>query len=203
MLRKFFFVFIILPIEFYSQEPGIAREELRWAFFHPFAAVKIKFITKKCARSVDLQEIRSQLDSFSNGGKLDAFRHIYYMAAYAQKIRPRKIEKLGVAHEKSNYRQFKKGKLEDGELPDSLSSVMDLQNNKTGIKIGRENKNLVLRDLIPFVVTRIKNGDALILKRNSMGKFVSCDGKIVELPKTGKKWVLPKCLIASNESYKD
>src|SRR5436190_21155170 len=201
MLRNFFFIFIFLPIRFLAQEPGITREELKWAFFHPFAAVKVKLITRKCTHLIKTDTVKMLLDNFSNGGKLDAFRHVFFMAAYAKKIAPRKVEKLGIAHEKANFRQFQKGKLEEGELPDSLSTVMDLYNNKVGIGFGRQNRWMLFEQLLYFSIHRINQGDALIMKRNRSGQFVTCTGEILDRFATGKKWSIPKCLLRSNENY--
>ena len=80
------------------------------------------------------------------------------MAAFAQKIKIKKLKKLGIAHEKGNYRQFKKYQNEEGERPDSLSNVMDLKNNDLGLKIGSENKKISLADLKELVINEIKNG---------------------------------------------
>ena len=167
----------------WSQVPKPGKYERCWAVTHPFAAFKVKKITKKCSALVCQIEPKNQLDNFTNGGKLDAYRHSFYMAAYAQKVKTRKLRKLGIAHEKTNYRQFLKSEKEEGELADSLSNVMDLFNNELGLKIGAENKKESLEHLSEIIIEEIKKGNALIVKRDSAGAYLDCDGRLIDLKK--------------------
>jgi len=176
----------------------LSKYEKCWAFGHPFAALKVKHISKKCFKIYEQATIRKQLDSNTNGGKLDAFRHVFFMAAFAQKVKVKKIKKLGIAHEKTNYRQFLNDEYENGELPDSLGTVMDLKNNNLGFEIGAKHKKDNLNQLSAMVITVIIEGEAVIIKRNKSGNYVDCNGKEIVLPKQ-KKWSNNKCLVKSNE----
>lgn len=138
------------------------------------------------------------LDAFENGGKRDAFRHTFFMAAFAQKIKTKKIRKLGIAHEKGNYTHFLKNIKEDGELADSLSTVMDLKNNELGFKIGSANKKKDLSGLKDLATEEIKKGEAVYFKRNSSGQYLNCNGEIILLENYKNKWFIPKCLIPTN-----
>ncbi len=138
------------------------------------------------------------LDTYENGGKLDAFRHTFFMAAFTQKIKTKKIRKLGIAHEKGNYAHFLKNIKEDGELADSLSSVMDLQNNELGFKIGSANKRKDLRDLKDLMIEEIKKGEAVYFKRNSSGQNLNCNGELILMENYKNKWFIPKCLMPTN-----
>lgn len=190
-------LFIFIAVECFAQGISLSKEEFCWAVFHPFAAIKVKKITAKANVIYSQDSIKINLDRFSSGGQLDAFRHVFYMAAFAQKIKIKKLRKLGIAHEKSNYRQFLNSKTEDGELPDSLSSVMDLMNNELGFNIGNSQKKIDRESLKKDVIERIKKGDATIMKRNKNGRYVDCSGNEIE-PHADKKWSLPKCLVKSN-----
>ncbi|MGZ4100232.1 MAG: DUF6973 domain-containing protein, partial [Bacteroidia bacterium] len=125
----FFIGIMLLSLSCGAQKRS--KYEWCWAFSHPIAAIKVKHISKTCyaVYKHDLT-IREQLDTFSNGGKLDAFRHVFFMAAFAQKVKTKKLRKLGIAHEKGNYQAFLHSKKEEGEIADSISTVMDLQNNE-------------------------------------------------------------------------
>jgi hypothetical protein len=170
-----------------------------WAIFHPFAAVKIRKIYKLSHPFYEEIKKNNILDSFGNGGKLDAFRHVYFMAAFTQKVKARKVRKLGKAHEKGNHKDFQKGIKEDGEIPDSLSTVMDLQNNEAGIRIGAENKNASLKELSEIVLKVIRNGETVYFKRDLSGNYLTCDDKIIEITDYAGKWFVPKCLIRTSE----
>ncbi|WP_317896673.1 DUF6973 domain-containing protein [Aurantibacillus circumpalustris] len=184
----------------WSQLPKLGKYERCWALTHPFAALKVKRITKECKIYSDQISIKSELDGFSNGGKLDAYRHSLYMAACAQKIKVRKLRRLGIAHEKTNYRQFLKSEKEEGELADSLSSVMDLFNNELGFKIGFQNKKIFLEHISELVIDEIKKGNALIMKRNRSGAYLDCEGNLIDLKKYNRTWNIPKCLVSSKNN---
>lgn len=193
-------IWLILLVHFsFGQniKPGCA--EKKWAIFHPIAAFKIKNIYNKC-HPIYLEVKKSNvLDSIENGGNLDAFRHCFYMAAFAQKIKAKKIRRLGKAHEKTNFKDFKKTHLEFGEAPDSLSSVMDLYNNEIGLKIGLENKKMDLTALSKQIIIEINDGKALKMKRNNFGDYLNCEGKTIHLNEYKNKWNIPKCLVRSGK----
>ncbi len=175
-----------------------SRYEKRWAFIHPFAALKVKRVNKKCLPLYEEIKTNNILDPYRNGGKLDAFRHTFFIAAFAQKIKARKLRKLGIAHEKGNHLNFLKGITEDGEFADSLSCEMDLKNNELGLKIGCENRKKDLKDLRDIVTQELKKGKAVYFKRNSNGQYLTCEGKVVNLENYKNKWFIPKCLIATD-----
>lgn len=184
-----------------GQEPRVSRYEKRWAVFHPVAAIKVKGIAKKCNVLYRHGNVRPELDSFPDGGKDDAFRHVFYMAAFAQKVGTRKLRKLGKAHEKANYRQFLRGSAEYGGRPDSMSTVMDLANNELGFRLGCEFCKLTLLELERTVLYEIASGSALIMKRNSKGEFLDCGGNVISAERYRNNWSVPKCLVRSNYQY--
>lgn len=198
MLLKSVLFFCLMAFTFVSGQK-LSHYEKRWAFYHPIAALRVKQISKKCFKIYNQPIITAQLDKNANGGKLDAFRHTFFMAAFAQKIKVKKIKKLGIAHEKYNYKQFLKNEVENGELPDSLGTIMDLKNNDLGFEIGIKYKNEDLVKLSEIVIAAINNGEAAIIKRNKVGDYVDCNGNAIILPKQ-KKWSNNKCLVKSNEN---
>ena len=199
-IQKIVVCFLLLSFATRAQLPKPGKYERRWALWHPFSALKVKRVTVRCNALVMRINLKSELDSFSNGGLLDAYRHGFYMAAYTQKIKVPKLRKLGKAHEKSNYRQFLKSKKEDGEVADSLSSIMDLFNNELGFKIGTNNKKESLDRLSIKVIEEIKEGNALVMKRNNTGAYLDCDGNLIDFKKYNGVWNVPKCLILSKNN---
>lgn len=179
-----------------AQQLKLSSAEKKWVLKNLFVANKAKEITQKVLIEVNKTMQENVLDTIINGGKIDAFRHGYWMALLTQKIGKKKALSLGVAHEAGNYTQFKKGQFEDKALPDSISGVMDLKNNITGAELGLEYPNLNDKELKSVVITKIKQGDFVILKKNAAGKFVNCENEIV-IPE--KKWNLNYCLVKSNE----
>lgn len=199
MIYRLIILLVLLSISLHSKGQKPFKQELCWAIWHPIAAIKVKKIKKKVDIIYNRPEIKARFDSYSSGGKLDAFRHVFFMAAFAQKINIKKLRKLGIAHEKGNYKQFLKNKTENGEVPDSLSTVMDLANNELGFITGASNRNKSIEELRPIVIKEILNGKALILKRNKQGRFIDCNDKVIDPGIYSGKWFVPKCLVPSNE----
>ncbi|HOZ86292.1 MAG TPA: hypothetical protein PL029_00980 [Bacteroidia bacterium] len=165
--------------------------------------MKVKKINKRAAVIYNQKDLLLLLDNYGSGGKLDAFRHAFFMAAFATQIKIKKLRKLGMAHEKGNYRQFLRSATEEGEIPDSLASVMDLQNNELGFVIGSANKDSSLVSIKTLVLQDIIAGKALIMKRNKRGEYLNCDNVPLKKTSLEKKWSLPKCLVASDYPYAD
>lgn len=201
MLKSKYKAFICLALSclcFISEvkaQHHISKYEYRWALWHPFAALKIK---KQLPKAMLIyKEVKQQklLDTFENGGKLDAFRHTYTMAYLSRTIKVKKLRKLGKAHEKGNKLQFLKQDLEFGERPDSLAGEMDLRNNELGFCIGGKHKWLNDQELKDEVLNEIKEGKAWYLKRDQDGKYIDCEGNVLNLEDFRGKWFIPKCLI--------
>ncbi len=205
MLKSFHKALILLVLcllcfekNIFSQH-DIGKYELRWAFWHPLAALKVKHHLPKAMDMYKAVKQEKLLDTFEFGGKLDAFRHTFTMAYLAQRVKVKKLRKLGMAHEKGNKRQFKKLKLEFGERADSLACEMDLRNNEAGFAIGSSHKKETPADLKLIVLTQIQAGKTWYLKRNSEYNYVSCEGKTIDMKAWAGIWAVPKCLIRTNE----
>jgi len=179
----------------FQQFKKLSCSEKRWVVFHPFVAKEALNISLE-ARNVTA-EIKQQqlLKGMGNGDQLDAFRHTYWMARLAQEIHWRKAKRLGKAHEKGNYRQFKKGKLEDGALPDKISTEMDLFNNEVGLILGKSNKEQELKN---EVIKLIKEGKCKTVKTDADGNFLDENNNIISLEELKGKWENRKVLVDSD-----
>ena len=169
-----------------------------WVITHPFAACKAASISKEALEMTKWIKNDQRLDGFDNGGQVDAFRHAYWMALLSQSFNCRKAFRLGLAHEKGNIRGFKKGRLEEGEPPDSVSVAMDHYNNCVGVNIGFDYPNLSRQELAEIIITKILEGQLLIIKRNNDGKYLSCDGSVIENSQWKGHWNTSRCLVKSN-----
>lgn len=197
------FILLVLGVLCFKKnvlsQHDISKYEFRWAFWHPFAALKVKHRLPKAMEMYKEVKQAKRLDTLEFGGKLDAFRHAFTMACLAQHIKVKKLRKLGIAHEKGNKRQFKKLKLEFGERADSLACEMDLRNNEAGFAIGSTHKKETMADLKLIVLTQIQAGKAWYLKRNADYNYLSCGGQVIDLKAWAGIWAVPKCLIRTNE----
>jgi len=176
----------------------ISRAEKWWAICHPFVAKKAYMLSKESLLVTDSISSTCIIGKDKSGGQMDAFKHAYWMASLTQKIKWRKVYRLGKAHEKGNYISYKKGIKQGKEnLPDKRSSDMDLWNNDMGIKIGRENKDASQEELQNLIIDAIVAGELRTLNKDKKGNFLNCENQIIPLEQLKGKWENEKCLIPS------
>lgn len=200
------FVFLILQLfscTTFSQSRTskffkLSTPEKCWVVFHPFKAKRAFYAMKDALKTTDSISKTYTIGDDLNGGQLDAFKHSYWMVRSCQSIGERASFKLGKAHEKGNYRSFKKGNKEDGFLPDKPSSEMDLFNNNVGLKIANEHPDQSKFEIILTLIDEIKAGSMKILKKDCIGNFLTCSGKVIPKDSLKGKWENEKCLIGSN-----
>lgn len=170
-----------------------------WVLFHPFKAKKSLNISIETNKVADSIKLTSVLDGDASGGQVDAFRHAYWMARLRQEIGKSAARSLGKAHEKENYQTFKKRQLEDGIVPDEISSIMDLHNNEEGLKLVKNRSKISQKNLIDKIINAIKEGKMKIIKKDKKGNFLTCEGEIISKQSLKGKWINNKCLIDSNK----
>ncbi|MHB8261124.1 MAG: DUF6973 domain-containing protein [Bacteroidia bacterium] len=178
---------------------SLSKYEKRWAIGHPFAALKIRKHQREMYAVYTQVKQQKLLDTLENGGKLDAFRHTFAMAYFSKFVGVKKLRKLGIAHEKANRWQFLHLMPdEDGELPDSLSSVMDLNNNAIALGLAKQVKKLNTEEIKLKVVALINADGVYYMKRNAQGQYLDCNNQIIP-PERLKVWNTPKCLVMPKE----
>jgi hypothetical protein len=177
----------------------LSGPEKSWVICHPFVAKKIFRLTKEVQIIANEMKEDSLLDGDGAGGQVDAFRHGFWMATLSQQVCWKKALSLGRAHEKGNYRSFKKGKAdEEGILPDSVSSAMDLFNNSIGASMGCNNKDLVQDKLKTMVKSAVLEGKMLIIHKNRKGIPVDSAGNLILFSGLKSTWTTFKTLVPSN-----
>ncbi|MCF6298085.1 MAG: hypothetical protein L3J08_08925 [Flavobacteriaceae bacterium] len=176
----------------------VSKSEKVWAIFHPLKAKKAFFISKEAEKTKDSIANYGSIGKDNNGGHLDAFKHSFWMASLTQKIGKNAAIKLGKAHEKGNYKTYKNNKLEDGYVPDKISSAMDLHNNKIGVKVGLSNLESSKNKTTNIIISAIKKGEMKIIKKDAVGNFLTCKGIIISKKTLKGKWENNKCLISSD-----
>jgi hypothetical protein len=195
------FVFIVLGScspKLKQSFSKLSKPERTWVVFHAFKAKRAYQISLEAERVKDSLKVATIIGTDNNGGKLDAFKHSYWMARLTQSIGKQSAYSLGKAHEKGNYQTYKKRKLEDGMLPDKPATDMDLFNNHVGIRIGMQ-KNIRSKNmLIQTVLDSVNEGNMRVLLKNNLGDFLDCQEKRIPLDSLKHKWNTKKCLVPSN-----
>lgn len=169
-----------------------------WVMFHPFKAKKAFRISEETNKVSDSIRKTNLLDKDASGGQVDAFRHAFWMARLRQELGKTAARSLGKAHERENYKNFKKRKIEDGIVPDEISSIMDLHNNEQGLALVVKGEKISQKELILRVLNAIKKGKMRVIKKDANGNFLTCNGKPILRSTLKGKWKNNKCLIPSN-----
>lgn len=202
MKKLLFLAFLTVSISTSSQSNlkdffKLSGPKKIWVLFHPFKAKKSLKISNETKRIADSIAKTNLLDGDAAGGQVDAFRHGYWMARLTQEMGKRTARSLGKAHEKENYLTYKKSKLEDGVVPDDISSEMDLYNNDQGIKLISKGSKVPKNGLIYRIINAIKSGKLKIIKKDKKGNFLTCKGEVIAQEELKGKWKNNKCLISS------
>ena len=190
------FLFLCLPLlsqSNWQQFKKLSSPKKTWVIFHPFKAKKALAISKEANRVADSIKSSPLLDGDTAGGQVDAFRHAYWMIRLHQEIGKNAARSLGKAHEKENYQTYKKRKLEDGVVPDKISSQMDLFNNEIGLSIRSTKKGVIYQ-----IINLIHLGKLKVIKKDVNGNFLTCDGLKIPIESLKGKWENNKCLVNSN-----
>ena len=193
-----FFSFLVFPQSSFSKFEKLSTPKKWWVIMHPFKAKKSLEISNR-ANAVTNKILKSKIiGSHRYGGKVDAFRHAFWMASLKIEIGESSSRSLGEAHEKENYQFFKENKLEDGAIPDKPSMDMDLHNNNVGLSLVSKNEVITEDALVKRVIEAINEGKMLIIKKDKKNRFLSCNNVIITKNELKGKWINSKCLIASN-----
>lgn len=196
------FIFL-LPSSIVSAQNNMQKQDLSsaekwWALGHIFIAKKAYRIAIESLNITDSLEQIGFLDGDGSGGQLDAFKHAFWMASLGQEIGERKAKKLGIAHEKGNYRSFKKAIRKGKENNhDKASSDMDLWNNEAGIEIAQANPNASADELIQLINKAILESRMKIILKNKQGQFLDSNGAVIDMGDLKNVWDNGKVLVYS------
>lgn len=175
----------------------LSRPEKIWTALHPHKA-KIVYKCALRARTVTDSLEKNGVITDGNGGQLDAFRHAYWTALMMRHFSEQTVRRVGENHEKGNYIDFRKGKLEDGQRSDSIAGVMDLRNNESGIEIAKLHAANKSASLIQLIIEQIWNGKLCVLKKDALGNYLNAKDEIIHTDDYKNNWYIPKCIVSSD-----
>lgn len=198
LIVSFFFSSFIFAQSNWKKFKKLSPSKRMWVLFHPFKAKKAQIISEEAYRIADSIKNSPLLDGDASGGQVDAFRHAFWMASLRQEIGKNAARSLGKAHEKENYRTYKKNKLEDGIVPDKIATTMDLFNNEAGLTLSRKNTKAAKNGLIYKVINAIHSGKLKVIKKDNNGNFLTCKNAPISQKSLKGKWENNKCLVNSN-----
>jgi hypothetical protein len=190
-------------LSFFKAFRGLSLPEKCWVGTHPFIAKRSYIITQKTLKVTQDLKSSGQLDGDINGGQVDAFKHALWMAALVQEIPWRKARRLGLAHEKGNYIQFRKA-ARRGEMSshDLTSIAMDIWNNQRGMDIGLKHPGETFTALAEKVKRSILNGEMRIIRKDAEGRFLDANNEVIKHEEIKGKWDTPKMIVPSDFRFR-
>lgn len=198
------FLLAIFAQSLFAQSKGQQFRNLQrpvkcWILSHPFIANKAFDVSRQALAITD--SISKTIGGNAAGSRGDAFRHGFWMCSLALKFSSKKAKKLGIAYEKGNYLQFKKGELEDNAIQDSVASAMDLFNNEIGLEIADSLQKLGQTNVsarIDAILNGIEKGEFKIVSAQN-GEMLDCEGNIIPEKEWKGIWKNRRCLVKSNQ----
>lgn len=177
----------------------LSRPEKWWVITHPFSAGRALEISLHARKMSKKMASHPLLDQDERGGQVDAFRHAYWMALLTQELNERRAWRLGYDHEKGNKRYFEKHQ-EDSlrKLPTAADCTMDMHNNEAGIEIGLQYPDASREEMQKIILKKLLKGHFIILKKDSLGYLLDCQGNRLHREDFENQWEIPACLVPSD-----
>jgi hypothetical protein len=129
----------------------------------------------------------------SEGGRFDAFRHVFWMYSLSKELGKEKARRIGKIYEKYNEYVFKTQTMSGY---DKAGEDMDLFNNEVGINLSKE--NIVDSLVFSRIEELILNGEVKIIKKNDKQESLDKDNNIIKDSVWKKSWQNDRVLINSN-----
>lgn len=208
-LKYLFLLFLAMGIvnTTYSQSLSgykkLSSAEKCWVIFHPFKAKRAYRVSQEVEYTIDSILKIGVMGNHHVGNQLDAFKHAFWMWSLAEEIGWRSARSLGKQHEKGNYQFYKKHKLEDGVLPDKVSSEMDLHNNSVGLALYKKHKkeHLSKKERIDIVRQAVVEGKMKMIYQTKNRQYIDSTGQIIPKKEHYGLWENRKCLVPSRAEY--
>lgn len=191
-------VFFIFNFNSFSQNrkeiiKSLSLKDKIWVIRNYSSMKKAYKISLDVLKTMDSLNRENFLGGNTEGGKFDAFRHIYWTYSLTKEIGEEKTRRVGEIYE--NYNRYIFNNI-DYSGYDSVSMAMDLFNNDIGIELG---KNKITDSLIFNEITNIIfSGKAKIVKKNTLEQSLDENDNVIPEEEWKKKWINNRKLVNSN-----
>lgn len=195
-------VFFIFNFNSFSQNrkeiiKSLSLKDKIWVMKNYSSIKKAYKISLDVLKTMDSLNKQNFLGGNTEGGKFDAFRHIYWTYSLTKEIGEEKTRRVGEIYE--NYNRYIFNNIAYSGY-DSVSMTMDLFNNDIGIELG---KNKITDSLIFNEITNIIfSGKAKIVKKNTLEQSLDENDNVIPEEEWKKKWINNRKLVNSNYKLK-
>ena len=167
-----------------------------WAIRNVSSLKKALVISKEVLNTMDSLYRENLFKTNSEGSRLDAFRHIYWMYSLASEIGIEKSRRIGLIYEDYNQYVFSVRSCSGYDLAGRL---MDEYNNELGLylfsKIGVREKEKVFEEIMNL----ISRGCARIVAKDKLQRSLDVNNNVIPESEWKSQWNNNRCLIKSNK----
>lgn len=191
-------VFFIFNFNSFSQNrkeiiKSLSLKDKIWVMKNYSSIKKAYKISLDVLKTMDSLNKQNFLGGNTEGGKFDAFRHIYWTYSLTREIGEEKTRRVGEIYE--NYNRYIFNNIAYSGY-DSVSMTMDLFNNDIGIEL---EKSKIADSLIFNEITNIiLSGKAKIVKKNTLEQSLDENDNVIPEEEWKKKWINNRKLVNSN-----
>lgn len=191
-------VFFVFNFNSFSQNrkeiiKSLSLKDKIWVMKNYSSIKKAYKISLDVLKTMDSLNRENFLGGNTEGGKFDAFRHIYWTYSLTKEIGEEKTRRVGEIYE--NYNRYIFNNI-DYSGYDSVSMAMDLFNNEIGIEL---EKSKIADSLIFNEITNIIfSGKAKIVKKNTLEQSLDENDNVIPEEEWKKKWINNRKLVNSN-----
>lgn len=187
-----------------KQHTAVSCPELWWGIGHPFVAFKAYRISKETLQITRDVEKENVIGNDRKGGQLDAFKHAFWMGMLSNYMGEKKALKLGIAHEKANFRSFKRNlRKQRPDYHDRANQEMDIANNEYGAWLAAQYPDAEANEFKEIVIDHIQAGRLKIVKKNNRGEYLDENNAILSKENLKGRWENAKCLVPSDYIFGD
>jgi hypothetical protein len=172
---------------------SLSFEDKVWVMKNYSSVKKAQKISQNVINVMDSLNKEKFLGGNSEGGRFDAFRHVFWMYSLSKELGKEKARRIGKIYEKYNEYVFKTQTMSGY---DKAGEDMDLFNNEVGINLSKE--NIVDSLVFSRIEELILNGEAKIIKKNDKKESLDKNNNIIEDSVWKKSWQNDRVLINSN-----
>lgn len=172
-------VFFIFNFNSFSQNrkeiiKSLSLKDKIWVMKNYSSIKKAYKISLDVLKTMDSLNKQNFLGGNTEGGKFDAFRHIYWTYSLTKEIGEEKTRRVGEIYE--NYNRYIFNNIAYSGY-DSVSMTMDLFNNDIGIEL---EKSKIADSLIFNEITNIiLSGKAKIVKKNTLEQSLDENDNVI------------------------
>ncbi len=197
----FFIVFLVCCNQLMAQNKKMIIQSMScknkvWAIRNVSSLKKALVISKEVLNTMDSLYRENLFETNSEGSRLDAFRHIYWMYSLASEIGIEKSRRIGLIYEDYNQYVFSVRSCSGYDLAGRL---MDEYNNELGLylfsKIGVREKEKVFEEIMNL----ISRGCARIVAKDKLQRSLDVNNNVILESEWKSQWNNNRCLIKSNK----